>query len=284
MAELLKGAPVAAAITEALTPRVEALRAGGTVPTLAIVRVGERPDDLSYEGAAMKRCGKTGIAVKRFILPADCSRLELTAVIEHINAASAIHGCLMLRPLPDREMEGAACALLSPEKDMDGMTAGSMAAVFTGRGPGYPPCTAQAVVELLDYYGVDLAGKRAVVVGRSLVIGRPLAMLLLARNATVTVCHTKTADLPRECRSAEILVAAAGRAGTIGADHLSAGQIVVDVGASAGADGKLRGDVDFEAAQSVVSAIAPVPGGVGAVTTAVLCRHTVQAAERAAQK
>ncbi len=283
MAELFKGAPVAAAVTEELIPRVEALRARGIVPTLAIVRVGERPDDLSYENAAMKRCAKAGIAAKRFILPAGCSGLELTAAIERINAASAIHGCLMLRPLPDRAMEEAACALLSPEKDMDGMTAGSMAAVFTGRGAGYPPCTAQAVMELLDHYGVDPAGKRAVVVGRSLVIGRPLAMLLLARNATVTVCHTKTADLPRECRRAEILVAAAGRAGTIGADHLSPGQIVVDVGASTGADGKLRGDVDFEAAQPA-AAVTPVPGGVGAVTTAVLCRHVVQAAERAAQK
>ncbi len=283
MAELFKGAPVAAAITEELIPRVEALRANGTVPTLAIVRVGERPDDLSYEGAAIKRCAKIGAEVKRFILPAGCSRLELTAVIEHINAVSAIHGCLMLRPLPDKGMEEAACAMLSSEKDMDGMTAGSMAAVFAGRGPGYPPCTAQAVVELLDYYGVDLTGKRAVVVGRSLVIGRPLAMLLLARNATVTVCHTKTADLPRECRNAEILIVAAGRAGAIGTDHLSPGQIVVDVGASVGADGKLRGDVDLEAAQSVVSAVTPVPGGVGAVTTAVLCRNVVQAAERAVQ-
>lgn len=284
MAELLKGAPVAAAITEELIPRVEALRARGIVPTLAIVRVGERPDDLSYEGAAMRRCAKIGVEVKRSILPAGCSRLELTAAIEHINAASDIHGCLMLRPLPDKAMEEAVCALLSPEKDVDGMTAGSMAAVFTGRGPGYPPCTAQAVMELLDHYGVELAGKRAVVVGRSLVIGRPLGMLLLGRDATVTICHTRTADLPQECRNAEILVAAAGRAGTIGADHLSPGQIVVDVGASAGEDGKLRGDVDLEAAQPVVSAVTPVPGGVGAVTTAVLCRHTVQAAERAAQK
>ena len=165
---------------------------------------------------------------------------------------------------------------------MDGITDGSLAGVFAGTGQGFPPCTAQACLELLNYYGVDPAGKRAVVVGRSLVIGRPAALLLLSRNATVTLCHTRTADMAAECRRADILVVAAGLAGVVGAQHLSPGQVVLDVGINAAPDGSLTGDVDFEAAQSIVQAITPVPGGVGAVTTSVLASHVVQAAARAA--
>lgn len=280
MAELLMGAPVAAALTGALTQRVEKLNAAGITPTLAILRVGERPDDISYETGAMKRCAKIGIAVKRFLLPAGCSKLELRAVIEHINAVHAIHGCLMFRPLPDREMEETACALLAPEKDVDGMTSGSLASVFTGRGAGYPPCTAQACMELLEHYGVDLTGKRAVVIGRSLVIGRPVSMMLQAKNATVTMCHTRTVDLPAVCREAEVLVAAAGRAGMVDGSFTAPGQVVIDVGVNVVGDGKLCGDVAFDEVEPVAGAITPVPGGVGAVTSAVLAKHVVEAAER----
>lgn len=282
MAELWKGAPVAAALTEALTARCGALRESGITPALAIVRVGGRPDDLAYENAAVKRCAKIGVEVKKFLLPETCSLPELRAVLEGINAAPDLHGCLLFRPLPDKKMEEMACSVLDPAKDVDGMTAGSLAAVFSGRGAGYPPCTAQACLEILDHYGVDLTGKRAVVVGRSLVIGRPVSMLLQARNATVTMCHTKTVDLPAVCRDAEVLVAAAGRAGVIGADCAVPGQVVLDVGINVAGDGTLRGDVDFRAVEPAVSAITPVPGGVGAVTTAVLCKHVVEAAERAA--
>lgn len=279
MAELWKGAPVAAALTEELARRAEALRVRDIVPTLAIVRVGERPDDISYETGAMKRCAKAGVDVRQFLLPADCGREQLLDTIRTINADGAIHGCLMFRPLPDKELEEAVCALLSPAKDVDGMTAGSLASVFSGRGAGYPPCTAQACLELLDHYGVDLTGKRAVVVGRSLVIGKPVSMLLQARNATVTMCHTRTKDLPGICRNAEVLIAAAGKAGVIGADCAAPGQLVLDVGINVGADGKLCGDVDFTAMEPMVGAITPVPGGVGAVTTAVLCKHVIEAAE-----
>lgn len=281
MAELWKGAAVAAALTEQLSARCAALKERGVIPTLAIVRVGERPDDLSYETGAMKRCAKTGVEVKRFLLPADCTREQLLDTIRAVNEDDKIHGCLLFRPLPDREMEEAACALLSPAKDVDGMTAGSLASVFSGRGPGYPPCTAQACLELLDHYGVELTGKRAVVIGRSMVIGRPVSMLLQRRNATVTMCHTKTRDLPAVCRSAEVLVAAAGKAGVVGADCAAPGQVVLDVGINVGGDGKLRGDVDFDAVEPLVSAITPVPGGVGAVTTSVLIGHVVEAAKRA---
>ena len=280
MAELWKGAPAAAALTEQLAARAAALREQGVTPVLAILRVGEREDDIAYETGAMKRCAKVGVEAKQFLLPADCTKEQLLDAIREINEDPAIHGCLMFRPLPDKDMETAACALLAPEKDVDGMTAGSLAAVFAGKGAGFAPCTAQAVVELLDHYGVDPAGKRAVVVGRSLVIGRPVSMLLQQRNATVTMCHTKTADLGAECRRGEILVVAAGKAGVVTKDHVSPGQIVIDVGIHVGPDGKLCGDVRFDEAEPVVSAITPVPGGVGSVTTAVLCKHVIEAAEK----
>lgn len=275
-----KGASAAAALMEDLTGRIERLSGAGVTPTLAIVRVGERPDDRAYETGAVKRCEKAGVAVKRFPLPAGCSALELRAVLEHINAVSEIHGCLMLRPLPDPAMEEMACALLDPKKDVDCMTPAALAGVFAGKGWGYPPCTAQACLELLKYYKTALTGKRAVVVGRSLVIGKPVSMLLQAENATVTMCHTRTVDLPAVCRGAEVLIAAAGRANLLGADHVSPGQVVLDVGINVDKDGKLCGDVKFDEAEPVVSAITPVPGGVGAVTTAVLVKHVVEAAER----
>lgn len=280
MAELWKGAPVAAALTGQLTARTEQLIARGVTPTLAIIRVGQRPEDLSYERGALKRCQTIGIAVKQFILSEDPSQQDLLKVIQQVNTDPGIHGCLLFRPLPRHMDEEAVCAALSPAKDVDGITAGSLAGVFTGRGQGFPPCTAQACLELLRHYGYDLTGKRAVVVGRSLVIGRPAAMLLLHENATVTLCHTRTADLAAECRRADVLVAAVGRAGAIGADCLAPGQVVIDVGINVDADGNLVGDVDFAAASALVDAITPVPGGVGAVTTSVLARHVVEAAER----
>ena len=177
--------------------------------------------------------------------------------------------------------EEAICAALDPAKDVDGITDGSLASVFAGSGAGYPPCTAQACMEILNYYGCDLTGKRAVVVGRSLVVGKPLAMLLLGQNATVTLCQTRTADLAAECRRAEVLIAAAGRASMIGRDHLSPGQLVLDVGINVDEEGNLVGDVDFAAADAIVGAVTPVPGGVGAVTTSVLAAHVLQAAEQA---
>ena len=280
MARILKGAPVAAALTETLTARASALEARGTVPTLAILRAGERGDDLAYERGAMSRCAKIGVAVKQFLLPADCTRTQLLDAIQQINADPGIHGCLMFRPLPDKQMEEAARGLLSPEKDVDCMTAGALAGVFSSEGTGFPPCTAQACMEILDYYGVDCAGKRAAVIGRSLVIGKPVAMMLLAKNSTVTICHTKTADMPAVCREADILIAAAGRAGVVDAAYTNPEQVVIDVGINVDAQGNLCGDVDFPAVEPHVSAITPVPGGVGAVTTTVLAKHVIEAAEK----
>lgn len=281
MAELWKGAPVATALTERLIPRAKALVEKGVTPTLAIVRVGERPEDLSYERGALKRCEKVGIAVRQYLLTSEATQTDLMEVIEDINGDDSIHGCLMFRPLPKHMDEAAACAALSPAKDVDGITAGSLAAVFSGSGAGYPPCTAQACLEILDHYGYELKGRRAVVVGRSLVIGKPVSMLLLGRHATVTICHTRTADLAAECRRAEVLVAAAGKAGAVSAQCLAPGQVVLDVGINVDENGNLVGDVDFAAAEATVDAITPVPGGVGAVTTSVLARHVIEAAEKA---
>lgn len=280
MAQLLKGLPAANELTAALTERVAALNAKNITPTLAILRVGERPDDISYETGAMKRCDKVGIAVRHFLLPQDCTREELLETIRRINEDDSIHGCLLFRPLPDQAMEEAACALLAPEKDVDGMTAGSLARVFSGKGQGFPPCTAEGCIELLDHYGIGLEGKQVVVIGRSLVIGRPVAMMLQARNATVTMCHTRTVNMPELCRNAEILVVAAGKPGVVDARFTAPGQIVVDVGIHVNAEGKLCGDVDFEAVEPIAGAITPVPGGVGSMTTAVLAKHVIEAAER----
>ena len=283
MAEILKGAPVAKAISQQATLRAAELTARGITPTLAIVRVGERPDDISYEKGAVKRCDACGAAVRHVILPADVSQDELISAIRSLNQDDSVHGILMFRPLPRHIDEAAVCDSIAPEKDMDGVTEGSMAGIFSGSGKGYPPCTAQACIEILDHYGVELRGKHAVIVGRSNVIGKPAAMLLLGRNATVTICHTKTADTEAECRRADIIVAAAGKAGVISADHASPGQIVLDVGINVTPEGKLTGDVDFEAVEPIVSAITPVPGGVGSVTTAVLAKHVVEAAEAASK-
>ncbi|MDO4536536.1 MAG: bifunctional 5,10-methylenetetrahydrofolate dehydrogenase/5,10-methenyltetrahydrofolate cyclohydrolase [Coriobacteriales bacterium] len=282
MAELLKGLPVAKKLTAEIASRVEALRSRGVAPTLAIVRVGEREDDLSYERGALKRCDAAGIDVRKFVLPADCAQDDLMRTIAQVNDDPAIHGCLMFRPLPKTLDEAAACAALSPAKDVDCITEGSLFGVFAGRELGFPPCTAEACILLLDHYGYDLCGAEVTVVGRSLVIGKPVSMMLQARNATVTMCHTRTRDLAAACRRAEVLVVAAGHKNTVRTDAVSAGQVVIDVGINWDDEaGKLCGDVAFDEVEPIVGAITPVPGGVGSVTTAVLAKHVVEAAERA---
>ena len=284
MAELLKGLPVAKALTERIAGEVVDLKAQGIAPTLAIVRVGERADDLSYERGALKRCEATGIAVRKYVLPANCTQGDLLRVIAEVNGDAAIHGCLMFRPLPKHLDEPAACAALDPAKDVDCITERSLFGVFANQRMGFPPCTAEACVALLDHYGYELTGADVCVVGRSLVIGKPVAMMLQARNATVTMCHTRTRDLAACCRRADILVVAAGHAGTIAADAVRAGQVVVDVGINWDeAAGKLCGDVAFDEVEPLVAAITPVPGGVGSVTTAILAKHVVEAAERASR-
>lgn len=282
MAYILKGAPVADAMTRKLTEAASNLKARGIIPTLAIVRIGERNDDLAYERGAIKRCERVGIAVRRYQLDTGIEQPALLDVIEEINSDKSIHGCLMFRPLPTHIDERTVCEAVNVKKDVDCMTGRSLIGVFTGSGEGFAPCTAQSVIELLKYYGVNLAGKRVAVIGRSLVIGKPVSMLLQAENATVTMCHTRTVDMPAICQEAELLVVAAGHLNTVTRDFVNPDQIVVDVGINLAPDGKLTGDVSFGEVEPLVKAIAPVPAGVGSVTTAVLCKHVIEAAERAA--
>lgn len=280
MAKQLLGKEVTAALNEKIKSQVAALKEQGVCPKMAFVRVGERADDLSYERGASKRCETLGVEYEKYVLDKECTQEELMNTMKALNEDDSIHGILMFRPLPKHLDEDAVVAAMNPEKDIDGITAGSMAGVFMGTKQGFPPCTAQACMEILDYYGIDCTGKKAVVVGRSLVVGKPAAMMLLGKNATVTVCHTRTKDMPSVVKEADLVIVAAGRPGIVDGTYLSKGQIVLDVGINMNAEGKLCGDVLFEEADAIVDSITPVPGGVGSVTTSVLVGHVVEAASR----
>ncbi|GAA6490090.1 bifunctional 5,10-methylenetetrahydrofolate dehydrogenase/5,10-methenyltetrahydrofolate cyclohydrolase [Gordonibacter urolithinfaciens] len=281
MATLLTGKPVVDRLAQELAPRIEALGRAGIVPALAIVRMGERPDDLSYERTAQKRAESLGIAVRPFVLPEDAPQEVLEAALAEVNADASIHGCLLFRPLPAHIDEARACELLAPDKDVDGITLASLASVFTDGATGFPPSTAAACLELLDHYGVPLEGKRVAVAGRSLVVGKPVSMMLLRRNATVTLCHSRTENLAEVVRASDVVICATGRARMFGAEFFRPGQTVLDVGINFDAEGNLCGDVDFDAAEPVVDALTPVPRGLGTVTTSVTMAHTVAAAEAA---
>ncbi len=280
MAKLLSGKDVVRTLNESLAKRAAELQSNGIVPCLAIVRFGERGDDIAYENGAEKRCERVGVSVRKFLLSQDASQEDLLRVIETVNTDERIHGCLLFRPLPKHFDDEIVRNALLPEKDVDGITDGSLAGVYSGTKQGFPPCTPAACMEMLDYYGIQTAGKRATVIGRSLVVGKPAAMMLLQRNATVTVCHTKTVGMPGVCRQAEILIVAAGRAGIVGREYFTEGQTVIDVGINVDEQGNLCGDVNFGEAEPIVDAITPVPGGVGTVTTSVLVKHVIEAAER----
>ena len=279
MSQLLKGAPVASKINEDTARRAEKLRQSGITPRLVILRVGEKPDDIYYENAAMKRCAGVGVDTDRVTMPSDISQDALIREVRRLNEDESVHGMLILRPLPRQIDDEAVREILLPEKDVDGITGLSLAGVFTGSGRGFAPCTAEACMEILDHYGVSLSGARTAVIGRSLVIGKPVAMLLVARNATVTICHTRTKDIPSIIAQSDIVVSAAGKIGTVKADMLSSKQVVIDVGMNTDEAGNLCGDVELLAAE-VAAAVTPVPGGVGSVTTALLARHVVAAAEK----
>ena len=289
MAKLLLGKEVTDALNLNLQERTAALREKGIVPTLAIIRVGEDPSDLSYERGATKRAELVGVEIKKFELSADSTKEELLAVIDQVNADENIHGVLLFRPLPKhlRADSNEICNRLDPKKDVDCMTHLSNAGVLEGLGLGYAPCTPAACMEILDYYGIDCAGKNAVVIGRSLVVGKPAAMMLMGKNATVTVCHTKTVNTAELCRKADIIISAAGVLNSLTADFVRPGQVVIDVSMNwnpekitAKGKGGMSGDAAFEEVEPIVDAITPVPGGVGAVTTSVLMKHVVEAAEK----
>lgn len=279
MSEILKGKAVADAISEKVSAEVVKLKEKGIIPTLAIVRVGEREDDLSYERGAMKRCDMVGVSVRNVILPKDVSEQELFKTIEELNSDKNVHGILMFRPLPKHIDGEKARNLISAEKDVDGCTDLSLSGVFTNTKIGYAPCTAEAAIQILKHYEIPITGKKVTVIGRSLVIGRPVAMLLMHENATVTICHTRTIDVPTISKNSEIIIAASGQMESIDKTYLSDGQTVIDVGIGWNeSKQKLCGDVLFEEAEPIVGAITPVPGGVGSVTTSILVKHVVEAA------
>ena len=289
MAKLLLGKEVTDALNEKLMERTAALKEQGIIPTLAIIRCGANPSDLSYEKGATKRAELVGVAVKKYELPEDVTKEALMATIDEINGDDSVHGVLMFRPLPKhlKADQDEICNRLDPKKDVDCMTDLSNAGVFEGRKDlGYAPCTPEACMEILDYYGIDCKGKSAVVIGRSLVVGKPAAMMLMGKNATVTVCHTKTVNTAEVARSADILVSAAGVLGSLTKEYVRPGQVVIDVSINwdpnkVNSKGAIAGDAVFEEVEPVVEAITPVPGGVGSVTTSVLMKHVVEAAEKA---
>ena len=290
MAKQLLGKEVTDALNANLQERTAALREKGVVPTLGIIRVGENPSDLSYEKGATKRAELVGVAVKNYVLPENATKEQVLAVVDEVNADASVHGVLMFRPLPKhlKADQNEICNRLDPKKDVDCMTHMSNAGVFEGLDLGYAPCTPAACMEILDYYGIDCKGKNAVVIGRSLVVGKPAAMMLMQKNATVTICHTKTVNTAEICKKADIIVSAAGVLNSLTADYVRPGQVVIDVSMNWNPEkitskgkGGMSGDAVFDEVEPIVEAITPVPGGVGSVTTSVLMKHVVEAAEKA---
>ena len=274
--EILKGAVAAAKIKEEIDHEMG--RLNGYTPRLAIVRVGEKPDDISYERNAIKKMEKLGLLADSYTFPADISDGEFKEQFQKINQDENIDGILLLRPLPKQIREKDIERMIDPGKDLDGISPENIAKVLAGEEDGFAPCTAEAVMEILKAGNISLEGKRMTIVGRSMVVGRPLAMLALKENATVTICHTRTRDLEGTCRNAQILAAAAGKARMLNGSFVGDGAVVIDVGINVDEDGKLCGDVDFASIQDKAAAATPVPGGVGGVTTSVLAKHLVRAA------
>ena len=278
---LLNGAFVAEQLMEEIRRDARKLKARGVTPRLAILRAGEDADDIFYERSVEKCCNKVGVEVCRVTLSRSVQRAELIAALRALNADASIHGVLPLVPAPAQPRDTAVYETLALRKDVDGVTYRARAALYSGENRGFVPCTACACVEMLKRYNVSTEGKHVVIVGRSTVAGKPAAMMLLAEHATVTICHSRSVDLPEVCRKADILIAAAGQPGLIGRQHVRAGQVVLDVGTHMDENGIVRGDVRFDEVEPIVSAITPVPGGIGAVTTPILAAHTVEAATRA---
>ncbi len=277
MGQIIKGKLVADAISENLSKKVEELKKKGMSPKLVIVRVGANPSDLSYERGALKRCSSIGILAEVNELPGNISQDDFIIELEKINKDKDVHGILIFRPLPKQLDETAIKYVISPEKDMDCLSPVNVAKIMENDATGFAPCTPSAVMEILKYYNVPLKGKKAVVVGRSMVVGKPVSMLLLNENATVTICHSKTQDMPIVCSEADILVVGIGKAKMIKSNYVKNDAVVIDVGINVDEDGNLCGDVDTDDCVNKSSMITLVPGGVGSVTTSILAKHVVRA-------
>lgn len=272
----LRGKKVSDGIKEYVSKELETLT---FVPKLAIVRVGENPDDMSYERGATKKLKSFGLDVASYVFPQDISDEDFKKAFKNINEDDEVTGILLLRPLPRTINEKDIENMIDPKKDLDGISPINIAKVFAGDTTGFSPCTAEAVIEVLKAYDIELTGKRVTVVGRSMVVGKPVSMLLLKENATVTMTHTRTVDLKKTCSDAEIVITAAGRAKMLNSDYCGQDAVMIDVGINVDENGKLCGDVDYATLDGKASAATPVPGGVGTVTTAVLAKHLIQAAK-----
>ena len=272
----LRGKKVSDGIKEYVSKELETL---SFVPKLAIVRVGENPDDMSYERSATKKLKSFGLDVASYVFPQDISDEDFKKAFKDINEDDEVTGILLLRPLPRTINEKDIENMIDPKKDLDGISPINIAKVFAGDTTGFSPCTAEAVIEVLKAYDIELTGKRVTVVGRSMVVGKPVSMLLLKENATVTMTHTRTVNLKKTCSDAEIVIAAAGRAKMLNSDYCGQDAVMIDVGINVDENGKLCGDVDYSTLDGKASAATPVPGGVGTVTTAVLAKHLIQAAK-----
>lgn len=281
MARILKGAPVTAGLNEKMSREVEQLKSQGIIPTLCILRVGEEPDDLTYEKNAIKRCEKVGVEVKLIKLERNVDQATFDKTLMDINQDESIHGVLMFRPLPEQLDSERARQMLSPSKDVDGCTDGSLAGVLANSEIGFPPCTAEAVLEMLEFYEIPYAGKRVVIVGRSLVVGLIASVMLTHGDATVTTCHTKTPDVAKLAKEADILISAAGKLKLVDLEYTNENQSIIDVGINFDEErGIICGDVDFDLVEPKVKDITPVPGGIGSVTTCILVKHVIEAAKR----
>ena len=276
MARIIDGRALAASVRVRVAGDVAALRADGVEPCLAVVLVGDDPGSTSYVGMKERDCAEVGITSRDHRLPAATSQAELDALVDSLNADDAVHGILVQMPLPSHLDAESVIARISPDKDVDGFHPASLGMLVRGL-PGFRACTPAGVMEMLRAYDIDPAGMNAVVVGRSTIVGKPMALLLLEANATVTVCHSRTRDLAAVCRGADLLVAAIGRPKMFDSSYVKPGAVVIDVGINRTDDG-LVGDVDFESVEPVASAITPVPGGVGPMTRAMLLVNTVVAA------
>jgi methylenetetrahydrofolate dehydrogenase (NADP+)/methenyltetrahydrofolate cyclohydrolase len=281
VALILDGKVVAAKVQAAVAEGVAALRRDGVVPTLAVVLVGEDPASKVYVGGKRRACQAVGIEARDHLHPRGLAEADLLALVRELNADRSVHGILVQLPLPAGIDEDRVIAAVDPGKDVDGFHPENLGRLLAGM-PGVLPCTPAGILEILDHYGLDLKGAEAVVVGRSRIVGKPLAQLFLARHATVTVCHTRTRDLAAHTRRAEVLAVAAGRPGVVTGDMVRSAAVVVDVGVNRLPDGRLAGDVDFASVSARAHAITPVPGGVGPMTVAMLMRNTLEAARRQA--
>ena len=281
MGEIIKGKPVGDALSEVLKGECEALVKDGIQPKLAILRVGAKPNDLSYEKGALKKCDTIGIKAEVTELPEGTTQEEYIEALEKLNKDSSVHGILTFRPLPKGIDEEVIKNVIAPEKDVDCFSPMNTAKLMEGDKTGFPPCTPTAVVEILKHYNVPLKGAKVVVLGRSMVVGKPVSMLLLGENATVTICHSKTQDLQKVCADADVLVAGVGRSRMVTADYVKEGAVVIDVGINAKPEGGgICGDVDTDDVVGKASMVTPVPAGVGSVTTSILAKHVIKACKQ----